>query len=69
MENRLDEQIKALLADRKGEWPQIAREAEVSHSWLSQFVRGKIGNPGYRTLVRLHGVLAAGRVDSQAEAA
>ncbi len=50
----LDELVRRMRAERRGEWPRIAREADVSHSWISQFVRCKIGNPGYSTLRRLY---------------
>jgi transcriptional regulator with XRE-family HTH domain len=60
---RIDEQVRAALQQRRGYWPTIAKEAGVSHSWLSKFVRHQIGNPGYATLVRLDQYLntAAGR--------
>ncbi len=50
----LDDLVRRMLAERRGDWPRIAREADVSHSWISQFVRGKIDNPGYATLRRLY---------------
>jgi len=53
MDMRLDEQVRAALESRRGDWPRIAAECEVSHSWLSKFVRRQIPNPGYLTLVRL----------------
>jgi transcriptional regulator with XRE-family HTH domain len=58
----LDTEVKRLLEDRKGEWQTIATAAEVSHSWISQFCRGLIANPGYATLKRLHAALAPKRV-------
>lgn len=59
MENELDSQVRDALLARKGDWPRIARKAEVSHSWISQFVREKIPNPGIETLRRLKTVLDA----------
>lgn len=53
MEHDLDNQLRSELDRRRGDWPQISRAADVSHSWISQFVRGKIPNPGYATLRRL----------------
>jgi hypothetical protein len=53
MELSLDVEIRTLLETRKGEWQAIARQAKVSHSWLSKFVNGHIPNPGYGTLKRL----------------
>jgi transcriptional regulator with XRE-family HTH domain len=50
----LDTTVKDLLEKRRGDWKAIADEADVSHSWLSKFVRGKIPNPGSRTLAKVH---------------
>jgi transcriptional regulator with XRE-family HTH domain len=50
----IDVTVKALLDKRRGDWQAIAKEAEVSHSWLSKFVRGDIPNPGYATLKKVH---------------
>lgn len=58
METSLDEDVRKALAERKGDWPRIAVQAQVSHSWISQFVRRKIPNPGYATLKKLHAELA-----------
>ena len=57
MSINLDSEVRAALEQRRGEWKQIAAEAKVSHSWISQFVRGKIPNPGYATLCRLSALL------------
>ena len=57
MDIELDTQVREALQQRRGDWPQIAAKAEVSHSWISQFVRHKIPNPGYATLKRLHAEL------------
>lgn len=59
MTTDLDDQVRAALVARKGDWPRIAAEVDVSHSWISQFVRNKIENPGYLTLKKLHAYLTA----------
>lgn len=56
-DTELDTEVRAGLERRRGDWPRIAQSASVSHSWISQFVRGKIPNPGYATLKRLHSAL------------
>ena len=62
MEADLDTQLRARLNACKGEWPDLAKRAAVSYSWLCKFAVGRIDNPGYGTLKRLHAVL----VDSPA---
>ncbi len=64
MSNDLDVQIRERLDRRRGDWKVIASRADVSHSWISQFVRGLIPNPGYMTLKKLSAALDAG--DQQA---
>ena len=54
MHTNLPEVVRALLLERRGEWPVVAKQAKVSHSWISKFVNGHIPNPGYATLSRLH---------------
>lgn len=49
----LDTELRERLIGRRGQWPKIAAAAEVSHSWLSQFARDKIPNPGFGTLKKL----------------
>ncbi len=49
----LDDEVREALERCRGNWKQIAVSAKVSHSWISQFVRRKIPNPGYATLTRL----------------
>ena len=39
---QIDTQVRTLLEARRGDWQRIAAEADVSHSWISQFVRGLI---------------------------
>ena len=60
MSTELDLQIRRDLVSRRGEWQQIAEAAEVSHSWISQFVREKIPNPGFTTLKKIRAALDAG---------
>lgn len=57
MNTKLDEMIRGLLQEKKGDWQAIALASGVSYSWLSKFVNGHIPNPGYTTLMRLHGHL------------
>ena len=49
----LPDLVRAQLLERRGEWPNIAKQADVSHSWISKFVNKRIPNPGYATLARL----------------
>lgn len=58
MNTDLDEVVRTGLESRRGDWPKIAEKAQVSHSWISQFVRRKIPNPGFETLKKLHSALA-----------
>lgn len=57
MEATLDVDVRSALEARRGEWRSIAEQAQVSYSWISQFVRHKIPNPGYETLRSLDRVL------------
>jgi transcriptional regulator with XRE-family HTH domain len=57
MDNPLDIEVRQALVQRRGQWPRIAEECGVSHSWISQFVRDKIPNPGFATLTKLHAYL------------
>lgn len=50
----LDLEVRQLLGSRKGDWQEIARDADVSYSWLSKFFNGRIDNPGYMTLRKIH---------------
>ncbi len=50
MDTELDIEVRRLLQARRGEWKRIAAEAGVSYSWISQFVRDLIPNPGFVTL-------------------
>lgn len=59
MSTELDAEVKALLEAKRGDWPRVCDLAEVSHSWISKFVRGDIPNPGFATLKRLHAALTS----------
>ncbi len=67
MDTDFAEQVRAKLEARRGDWKRIAKAADVSHSWVSQFVRQKIPNPGYRTLQRIYSELI-GQPDAPATA-
>ncbi len=67
MTTDLDAEVRRQLEERRGSWPTLALAAGVSHSWISQFVRNRIPNPGYATLKRLHAVM--NEQPHQAEAA
>lgn len=58
MSTKFDAAIRQRLDARRGEWPEIAKQAGVSHSWLSKFMRGCIPNPGLRTLEKLDSALS-----------
>jgi transcriptional regulator with XRE-family HTH domain len=68
MTTDLDVEIRASLERRRGDWQKIADRAAVSHSWISQFVRGKIPNPGYATLKRLQACLGRSKSDDSSDA-
>ena len=51
--NLLETVIKA-LNERKGNWPVVAQENDVSYSWLTKLAQGKIPNPGIQTIERLY---------------
>lgn len=46
----IDAKVRELLHERPGLWVQIADAADVSHSWVLQFMRGTIPNAGVDTL-------------------
>jgi len=58
MSTPLDVEVREALERKRGAWRQVAADTGVSYSWISQFVRNKIPNPGYATLVRLRDELA-----------
>lgn len=59
MRIEFDSELRERLDKMRGEWPRIAAKADVSHSWLSQFARDKIPNPGIVTLRKLCDALDA----------
>jgi len=58
MSTPLDVEVREALERKRGAWRQVAADTGVSYSWISQFVRNKIPNPGYATLVKLREELA-----------
>lgn len=57
MSTNLDQSVLQLLKARKGEWQAVANASGVSYSWLSKFANGRIDNPGFATLMKLHDAL------------
>jgi predicted transcriptional regulator len=58
MENfSLLDQVIGALNSRKGQWQNIAREAEVPYHTLSKIARGANRDPGVRKVERLASVL------------
>ena len=53
------DQIIIELRRVEGRWPEVSRISGVSHSWISQFARRKIQNPGVETLERVAGAIAS----------
>ena len=52
----MDELIRFVrdgVEGRKGHWPELAKAAGVSYSWLTKFGLGRIPNPGHRTLEKV----------------
>ena len=45
------------LNEYKGSWPEIARRAEVSYSWLIKIMNGNTANPRIQELQRVVDVL------------
>lgn len=58
MSTPLDIEVREALERKRGEWKRVAADTGVSYSWISQFVRGKIPNPGFATLTCLRDKLA-----------
>lgn len=54
----LDREVRRLIELHRGQWKAVETATGVSHSWISKFARGKITNPGYATLKRLHLLLS-----------
>lgn len=57
----LDQKVRRMLVARRREWPELARLADVSYSWITTFVRDGIPNPGIRTLEKLQTAMAQKR--------
>lgn len=53
----LDREVRRLIDLHRGQWKAVETMTGISHSWISKFARGKITNPGYATLKRLHMLL------------
>ena len=45
MKINLTQKTIASLADHQGSWPEIARQCQVSYSWVCKFANGKIPDP------------------------
>ncbi|QTD88901.1 hypothetical protein [Burkholderia anthina] len=45
--------IRTELLARKGDWPRISQETDISYWWLTKFAQGRIENPGVRVLEKL----------------
>jgi transcriptional regulator with XRE-family HTH domain len=56
-ELELDREVLRLVDMHRSEWLPISKIAKVSYSWLYKFAGGKIPNPAYGTLKRLHKLL------------
>lgn len=56
--NLLEKTI-ALLQEHKGDWIAIAKQADVSYSWLTKLANNKIPNPSVITIERLLAILSS----------
>jgi|SRR6267154_852280 len=45
--------VRGKLEETRRFWPHVQRKAGVSRSWITQFMAGKLPNPGVDTLHRL----------------
>jgi hypothetical protein len=45
--------IRSELVARKGEWPTVCRQTNLSYWWVTKFAQGRIENPGVRKLETL----------------
>ena len=59
MNSTFDDDLRRRLIDHRGRWRSIAERADVSYSWLSQFAREKIPNPGFGTLTKVAAAIEA----------
>ena len=55
--NLLEKTIQ-LLQINKGNWVAIAKQADVSYSWITKLAQGKIPNPSVVTIEKLLAILA-----------
>ncbi len=53
----IQEMVLEELGKRRGEYAQIARDADVSYSWLLKFVHGERRNPTAKRLSQLQRAL------------
>ena len=51
-ESLLEYAVKRLDAT-KGNWPRVARAADVEYFWLVKLANGKLKNPSYHTVEKL----------------
>lgn len=51
--------VRDELAARKGEWPAVCRQTNLSYWWVTKFAQGRIANPGVRQLEALQAHFAA----------
>jgi len=49
--------LKKNLEKRRGHWPKIAREADVSYSWIIHVMSGNTKNPRVEEVQRVLDVL------------
>lgn len=63
MEQDLYEYAIERLPSLQGSWPEIARECDVSYSWLCKFASKKIQGASYNRVKRLANCIAARSTD------
>jgi predicted transcriptional regulator len=60
--------LRERLIAQRGRFPEIAKNAQVSHSWLSKFAAGKMRDPRIGSIERLVRALNAIDESNAAEA-
>ena len=45
--------VRTELLARKGDWPAICTQTQLSYWWLTKFAQGRIDNPGVLKLEKL----------------
>ncbi|CAN7399415.1 hypothetical protein [Paraburkholderia terricola] len=45
--------LRSELNARKGDWPAVCRQTNLSYWWMTKFAQGRIENPGIRKLETL----------------